>query len=169
MPSAAVDQYVQVTTNVVVALAAESKDALRDSRKSPDIWHDDVALHQHKHAEYPADAIAAERKRVQKRLKYYRMEGDTLHRLMPDGSTRIVPKPADRTSLIEQHHTLCGHFGVRRTAALVQTSYWWRGLLPDVAEMVRKCALCDRTQVSFNARSPVLQPLPINGISQVGC
>eukprot|EP00877_Chromochloris_zofingiensis_P006429 jgi/Chrzof1/2039/UNPLg00695.t1 len=30
--------------------------------------------------------------------------------------------------------------------------------------MVRKCALCDRTQVTFNAQTPVLQPLPINGM-----
>eukprot|EP00877_Chromochloris_zofingiensis_P006431 jgi/Chrzof1/2040/UNPLg00696.t1 len=90
MPSVAVDQYVAVTTTVVVALTAESQDALPENRKSPDIWHDEVALHQLEHAEYPVDATATERNRVQKRLRYYRMEGDKLYRVMPDGSTHCT-------------------------------------------------------------------------------
>jgi hypothetical protein len=39
-----------------------------------------------------------------------------------DGSYRIVPKPADRLALVPSsgmNPEQCGHFGVRRTAALL--------------------------------------------------
>jgi hypothetical protein len=57
-----------------------------------------------------------------------------------------------------------GHYGVRRTAALVLTAYWWHGMLAEVAAFVSKCKLCSRVRSSFNAVHPTLHPLPICGM-----
>jgi hypothetical protein len=58
---------------------------------------------------------------------------------MPDGSYRIVPKPADRLALVQQQHEQCGHFGVCRTTTLLHGKYWWHGLLADVSNVINRC------------------------------
>jgi hypothetical protein len=80
---------------------------------------------------------------------------------MPDGTRKLVPKPADRPGLIERLHQQAGHFGVRRTAHLVLASHWWRTLHVDVAAVVRKCGVCDRVRAAFNTQQAQLQPLPV--------
>jgi hypothetical protein len=49
---------------------------------------------------------------------------------------RIVPKPADRLALVQQQYEQLGHFGVRRTAALLLGKYWWHGLLSEVSNVI---------------------------------
>jgi hypothetical protein len=73
----------------------------------------------------------------------------------------VVPRPEDRSSIIQRIHQQSGHYGVRRTANLVAASHWWRTLYTDVAAEVRKCEACDRVRASFNSLQPQLQPLPI--------
>ena len=150
----------QYLVDVVVAAAAESAE-----KGSPDIWEDQQVLHYLQHQQHQPQATAAERNRVQKRAAGYTLAADgTLRRQLADGSSRIVPKPAERKQLIQQFHQRNGHYGVRRTGALVQTSYWWWGLWADVAAELSKCALCSRARSSFNKPQPELHPLPICGL-----
>ena len=76
-----------------------------------------------------------------------------------------MPPPEERAAIIQQLHNRCGHFGVRRTAALVLNSFWWHGLQADVAHLVSGCKECSRIRATFgNAEPADLQPLPIKGL-----
>ncbi|KAF8056149.1 pol [Scenedesmus sp. PABB004] len=148
---------------VLCALAAAAEqDALQGS--SSDIWADATALHLLQNGDFPAGTNAAERSRVAKRRAYYRWQGGQLLRLMPDNSTRVVPPPAERRELLKSFHDRCGHFGVRRTAALAHHTHWWHGLLADAASLVGGCPECGQVRAAFTARPAELQPLPIRGM-----
>lgn len=132
---------------------------------STDIWHDRSAMHTLQNGTLPEGLSTADRSRVTKRLAYYVWRGDTLLRRMPDGALKQVPRPEERPALIKQLHNQCGHFGIRRTAALVLNSYWWHGLQADVAHLVSGCKECSRIRASFGSAEPAdLQPLPIKGL-----
>jgi transposase InsO family protein len=85
-----------------------------------------------------------------------------LYRIMPDGARRVVPAHADRAAIIIKQHELCGHFGIRRTASLLLTNYWWHGLLAETAHLVNRCEECKRVQASFTNKPQELQPIPIS-------
>ena len=108
-------------------------------------------------------------RRIIRRAKGYKVvlhpAGDMeVHRQLHNGTYREVPPPGDRVSLIQRAHHLSGHFGIRRTAHLLLLSYWWQGIMKDVAGVVGQCKVCDRVRASFNAPSPVMNPVPINGL-----
>ena len=150
----------------MVAYAAAAQDRLQTGQQaSTDIWQDQPALHLLQHGAVPAGLTAAERSRIGKRLAYYSWADDKLYRLMPDGAAKQVPPPSERAQLIKATHSKCGHFGIRRTAALILTSFWWNGLQADVAHVVSACKECSRVKATFNAADPPsLQPLPIKGL-----
>jgi len=151
-------------SNVVMAAVAEQLD-YKSPKPIADVWEDEHVLYYLREQHYMKDTSNEERNRVKKRAASYVLAVDgKLLRNMADGSTRIIPRPSERLELIKRYHEQCGHFGVRRTAALIQTSYWWWGLLADVAAHVAKCSLCSRVRTSFNTQQPTLQPLPINGM-----
>lgn len=72
-----------------------------------------------------------------------------------------MPKPLERERLTQQVHEELGHFGIKRTHSLFQTQYWWVGMQGQVQQTVARCQVCDRVRASFNAPTPILQPLPI--------
>ncbi|GFR48414.1 hypothetical protein Agub_g10309 [Astrephomene gubernaculifera] len=111
----------------------------------------------------PEGVDAVELKRVLRRARSYRFQGQELLRLMANSSTRICPPPEQREALIEQSHRRLGHFGMRRTAGLIKLSYWWSGMHADVSSVVSRCKLCDRANTTGNVRPEELQPLPIKG------
>jgi hypothetical protein len=37
---------------------------------------------------------------------------------------------------VQQQYEQLGHFGVRRTAALLLGKYWWHGLLSEVSNVI---------------------------------
>lgn len=155
------------TTACTVAFAAAAQEKLQGATKSAstDIWHDKSTLHMLQHGTLPEGTTAAERSRINKRLAYYKWADNKLYRCMPDGAVKQVPAPEDRLQLVKQMHERCGHFGARRTAALVLNSHWWHGLQADVAHLVSACKECSRVKATFNAADPAeLQPLPIMGL-----
>jgi hypothetical protein len=125
------------TAACTAAFAAAAQEQLQGTAKaaSSDIWHDKPALYMLQHGSMPDGITAAERSRITKRLAYYKWADGKLFRHMPDGAVKQVPAPDDRLPLVKQMHERCGHFGVRRTAALVMSSYWWHGLQADVAHL----------------------------------
>lgn len=150
---------------IVFTSLAEVSDQQAADRAVTDVWEDKQLLYYLRNRAYSPSSSQEERTRVRKRAALYKLAVDgRLFRIMADYSRKEVPRPGTRDQIIQQFHEDCGHFGVRRTAALVQTSYWWYGLLADVAAFVAKCKLCSRVRSTFNSQQPTLQPLPIEGM-----
>lgn len=143
---------------MVHALAEQEGQADADAAHCTDVWDDALVMHYLRACVYSAGLSRAEQKRVQKRARRYVLQGDTLHRRMPDGSTRTVPPKADRRALVLDMHEQTGHFGEKRTAGLVSTMYWWRGMMDDVRAITRTCESCAKARATFNAKLPELQP-----------
>jgi hypothetical protein len=146
-------------------VVAAAQDRISGAQQATDIWLDAATLHRLQQGSPPEGISTAERSRVSKRLQYYRWAAPHVMRIMPDGSTRQVPPPSKRVELVKQFHDRCGHWGVRRTSALVQTAYWWYGVQADTAAVVVACKECSRVKATFGmSQPPELQPLPIEGL-----
>lgn len=146
--------------------ACAAQEALAAGGESSEVWTDHPTLDALRSGQLGANLSSKQRYRIQQRLKLYRWDSaqQQLIRVLPDGSTRIVPPPEQRKQLIQQQHQQCGHFGKRRTAALLATKYWWHGMQADTAAVVRRCEHCSLVQASFNAKGnrEELQSIPIS-------
>jgi len=133
-----------------------------------DVWVDMPVMHYIIQGSVPEDMPAHEKQRIQRRARVYKYEAGVLYRAVTqdDGRTdfKVVPHPDKRTDLVKQAHEQHGHFGVKRTTALLLPYYWWAGLGQHVKHFVKRCTLCDRVNNAFNASAPQLQPLPVQGI-----
>jgi hypothetical protein len=147
-------------------MAAAAQEALQKADADcTDIWNDSVTLHLLQHGTTPEGTPAGEKSRANKRLQYYTWEQAKVWRRMPIGTRREVPPPSDRLALIKQCHNRAGHFGVRRTTAMLLNTWWWHGLQADVAAVVSACKECSRVDATFNAKPAELQPSPIKGLT----
>jgi hypothetical protein len=148
--------------------AAAAQEALAAGGGSTEVWLDHPTLSTLQQGQLPPGCSSKERDRVQQRLKLYAWDArqQQLMRRHADGSMRVVPAPAQRLQLIEQQHQLCGHYGVRRTAALLATKYWWRGMLADTAQCVSRCEHCSRVNASFSrlGNREELQSVPLSSL-----
>jgi transposase InsO family protein len=138
--------------------------AAAEAVSSGDVWKDQATLRYVKERELPEGTSQSEAARITRRARNYVMQAGKLCRRMPDDTLRLVPEPEQRPALIKATHEQTGHFGARRTAHMVATSYWWYGLTRHVRQMVAHCEVCDRVRASFNVHHPVLSPLPIGGL-----
>ncbi|KIY96367.1 hypothetical protein MNEG_11595 [Monoraphidium neglectum] len=129
-----------------------------------DIWEDEAALQYLRSRQVPEGATDAERRRLQRRAQKYTWQSGRLYRRMADGSVRVVPTPDQRAVLVQQTHEGLGHLGTKRTAALVASKFWWRGMYENVTAVVSTCEPCSRAKASFNQSQPELCPLPIKGL-----
>eukprot|EP00798_Chlamydomonas_sp_ICE-L_P018541 gene18541-biopygen27463 len=77
---------------------------------------------------------------------------------------RIVPAPSERATIIQRAHEASGHFGARRTAYLVVSSFWWQGVVKQVKALVKNCKVCDQALAYFNQPTATLQSHPIHGL-----
>jgi site-specific DNA-cytosine methylase len=129
-----------------------------------DVWLDSELMDYLWFNTTPADPAVTTR--VKRRARGYRwMAGGDgqLLRLMPDGTTKVVPAPDERVAVVKKVHEGLGHFGVKRTRRLVMLSYWWSGMEEDVVRVLKACQHCRQVQTQFIARPSTLQPLPIEG------
>jgi RNase H-like domain found in reverse transcriptase/Reverse transcriptase (RNA-dependent DNA polymerase)/Integrase zinc binding domain/PHD-finger/Integrase core domain/C-5 cytosine-specific DNA methylase len=149
----------------VLSSAAHHEEVMyQPSAATADIWHDEATLQYLRAAKFALNTPEIEQRRILRRAKLYRFVAASLHRLMKDGSHRIVPPCADRISVVQQIHARTGHFGVKRTRHLVLHSYWWKGVEQDVLKVIKSCEVCARVNTSFSVQQPELQPLPIMGM-----
>ncbi|GIL64966.1 hypothetical protein Vafri_18821 [Volvox africanus] len=147
------------------ALVAEVAETL-DQQPSEDLtdpWADHELQRFLKHSRYSKELAQDEKRRINRRSNLYRMAGDKLLRLMPNGTVREVPQPQQRCQVIERTHNSMGNFGKHRTLGLLQTGFWWPGMSRDVATVVGACKLCDQVNAVGNVKPEELQPLPIKG------
>ncbi|PNH02154.1 Pro-Pol polyprotein [Tetrabaena socialis] len=162
----AVATLVSVSAYTCTEHVALLTDALDAQAGGPDdVWEDAAVLKCIRTMEPPPGLGRAELKRVVRRAAGYRpsVVSDGIVRVMANGSLRPVPPPAARRQLIEATHLRNGHFGTRRTCALLQLGFWWHGMSRDVAAVVRDCKLCDRANAVGNVRPAALHPLPVMG------
>ena len=147
-------------------LAAAAQEALASGTGDGEVWSDQPVLSALQQGSMPAGLSQPERKRVQRRLKLYvwDQQHQQLNRVMPDGSHRIVPEPAKRLALVQEQHELCGHFGIRRTAALLLGKYWWHGMQADVRSVINRCQFCSRVRAYFSDKQEQLQSIPISSM-----
>jgi hypothetical protein len=148
----------EATPFYVEAVAAA---AARQPGEGLDIWEDEVALQWLQQGAWPQGASRQLKSRVLQRSRLYLWQHGELHRRLPNGSVRRVPRPQDREGLVRRLHERCGHFGAKRTTHLVAAGHWWRNMHAEVAEVVRRCQVCDRVNAGFGTQQPRLQPLPV--------
>jgi len=145
-------------------VAETQEQASSGSSGHGDIWLDEPTLHFIRSGELPAGASTAEQHRIRRRARSYYLVGDQLLRRMADSTSKLVPPRSERQRLIQQQHELCGHYGVRRTSAMLLTKHWWWGLQADVAHVVSHCEHCNRVMASFTAKPQQLHSIPISSM-----
>jgi hypothetical protein len=139
--------------------------AVVEARALVNVWADATLLAVFRGSGYTPGSSAAEKNRLQHRAKGYEWREDHLVRRLVSGEARVVPRPAARGSLVKDVHERAGHLGVKKTLSLLRPHYWWVEMAADVARTLKGCEACDRVKaVTFNARHPTLQPLPIKGL-----
>ncbi|KAJ9531307.1 hypothetical protein QJQ45_006751 [Haematococcus lacustris] len=134
------------------------------AEEDTDVHADIATLHFLRTGAHNPGQSATELRRVTRRAKAYRWDSNQLLRVMADGSTKVVPAPPARDQLVLAMHGSNGHFGVRRTTAILLHNHWWAGIHADVARVLRSCHVCDRARASFNLRAAQLSPLPVQGL-----
>ena len=153
------------TVQQAICMVTETQEqAAAFNRSQGDVWLDQPVIQFLRDTTFPESASASEKLRIQRRARSYYFVGDQLVRRMSDGSQKVVPTRSERQQLIQQQHELCGHYGVRRTAAMLLTKYWWYGLQANVAEVVSHCEHCSRVLASFAAKPEQLQSIPISSL-----
>ncbi len=153
----------QVMTETLREVVDEDSDE-GGPRVAMDVWKDNGLLYRLQQGEFPPNITYQERDRITHRMARFRWKDDLIFRIWLDGTRRVVPRPTQRFQLIQQVHEDLGHFGVRRTHAMLRGQYWWIGMHQEVTTYVGRCGVCDRVRSSFNTLSPQLRPLPIMGL-----
>ena len=63
--------------------------------------------------------------------------------------------------VIDQAHTVLGHFGPSKTADYIRRWYWWPKLGTEVDKFCRSCGICQTTKGSNQLPPGLLHSLPI--------
>jgi transposase InsO family protein len=158
-----VTEYERLVFHTALAMEAEVVEQL--GGVVLDVLEDSNVLQYLRENGAPPGAFSvAERNRVKHRARHYELNGTVVVRMMADGTRRIVPPLDARVDLIQQTHAKTGHWGVRRTKALLLSGYWWQGLEKDVAKVLANCEVCSQVKATFNVADPQLHSLPIGGM-----
>eukprot|EP00798_Chlamydomonas_sp_ICE-L_P025861 gene25861-biopygen20352 len=111
----------------------------------------------------------ARTRRVLARSRKYKLGSsptgaEKIIRILANTMERIVPAPSERATIIQRAHEASGHFGARRTAYLVVSSFWWQGVVKQVKALVKNCKVCDQALAYFNQPTATSQFHPIHGL-----
>lgn len=169
IPSPSVSFFAANTTHPPTELTLQFETRQADSKERfsgpSDIWKDEPTLQYiFTQGSTPGAMPVHDLRRVTRRAKSYLVEQGALFRVFKGGICKEVPPPEKREALIRHMHEKHGHFGVKRTTALLYPAYYWHSLGLDVRMFIGKCQLCDRVNTSFNITPRQLSPLPIMGI-----
>ena len=75
-----------------------------------------------------------------------------------------MPWLGERGDIVRMLHDNSRHFGIKRSASVVVTEYWWDGMYGQVRRYVRSCDTCARAKASFIPQDIQLHPLPFMGM-----
>jgi hypothetical protein len=142
------------------ALAAE---LTKVANGGGDIWNDVHCLAMLRNHQLTVALEPAVLHRVLHSAKSYRMQGEQLSRVMPDGTSQACPSPRERQGVVRGANEMLGHFRARRAIDLVQLTHWWQGMYEDVRAVVSTCGVCDQANSGGQARPDQLSPLAVMG------
>jgi hypothetical protein len=54
----------------------------------------------------------------------------------------LVPPKAFQRSIIDDCHTIGGHFALKKTLLKIRRRYWWTGMIPDIRMAIDRCTQC---------------------------
>ena len=75
---------------------------------------------------------------------------------------RVMTKDYSLTAIvIEQAHTILGHFGAQKTADYIRRWYWWPRLGVEVNKYCISCGICQANKTNTQRPVGLLHPLPI--------
>jgi Integrase zinc binding domain len=75
---------------------------------------------------------------------------------------RVITKDYSLTAtVIEQGHSILGHFGVQKTADYIRRWYWWPRITQEVNKYCDSCSTCQANKTSTQRPVSLLHPLPI--------
>lgn len=75
---------------------------------------------------------------------------------------RVVTSDRSVTgTIIEQAHTMLGHFGAQKTADYIRRSYWWPNLSKEVEKYCNTCGTCQANKTTTQRPLGLLHSLPI--------
>ena len=97
-------------------------------------------------------------------MRRFWYSGGLLYRVFTDGNRRKVRRPPKRADIVKKSHDDSGHFGIKRTASLVNAEYWWHEMYKQVRLYSRSYDTCARVKASFVPWDVVMHPLPIMGM-----
>ncbi len=93
----------------------------------------------------------------------YSFDQGYIVRRTPTSTQLYIPDTGSmRQDLLAEHHDslLAGHFGVRKTAALLSRCYCWPQMQRDIRHFVQSCQRCAESKSSNQKKPGLLQPLP---------
>lgn len=88
----------------------------------------------------------------------YKLKGDKLFRVTPDGNRWVVPKGV-RWQVVKFNHDDIGHFSVDKTLEKVRASYWFPKMRHFVKKYVTSCLECAYSKSSGGKRPGFLHPI----------
>ena len=75
---------------------------------------------------------------------------------------RVVTKDYSLTAIvIEQAHTILGHFNAQKTLDYIHRWYWWPCISPEVDQYCETCSICQANKTSMQRPVGLLHPLPM--------
>ena len=75
---------------------------------------------------------------------------------------RVVTKDYSLTAIvIDQGHTILGHFSAQKTSDYIRRWYWWPRITQEVDKYCDSCAICQASKSKTQRPVGLLHPLPI--------
>ena len=90
------------------------------AKEERDIWRDEAVLRFIQTDKHGTGQSAKERDRVYRRAKAYRWMGDNVFKQLPGGKLVVVPRTAERESIVLGTRRGMGHYGVHRVLDRLQ-------------------------------------------------
>jgi hypothetical protein len=66
-----------------------------------------------------------------------------------------------RNTLLALHHDAQNHFGISKTAHVINRDYFWPGISRDVENYIKSCVSCARNKSATQVPTGFLHPMPI--------
>ena len=86
--------------------------------------------------------------RIYRRAKAYRWMANGVFSMLLEGAMLVVPRTAERETIVIDTHREMGHFGVQRVLHRLRKNYWWRGMKDAVVKVIKACLPCARVRLS---------------------
>jgi hypothetical protein len=116
---------------------------------------------------YKSDPLFAKIIKEKERYATFSMR-DGLVYTTSRGKQEVLCIPRKRTKdysltaiIIDQAHTVLGHFGAQKTADYIRRWYWWPKMGSEITKFCDSCGICQANKTSSQRPVGLLHPLPI--------